>query len=128
MMSIGRPMMAATRKKSFQADSLKFCRLMTVASRREVVIFDISAGWNLTGPSSNQEWDPFTSLDRKMTSTSRAQTPRYIGMDAPSHRLGGIRNRISPARPKAVSIQTNCLPLRTDQSKMEEGSSEWTDA
>ena len=128
MMSIGTPMMAATRKKSFHCVILKFCRLITVASRSDVVIFEISAGWNLTGPNSNHEWEPFTSLETKMTSTRRAQTIRYIGMDTLSQNPGGRTNRIKPARPKEVSIQTNCLPLRTDQSKMEAGFSEWTDA
>jgi hypothetical protein len=98
------------------------------ASSSDVVIFDISAGWNLMGPNSNHEWDPFTSLDRKMTATSRKHTARYMGIDALSHRLGGITNRMRAASPKAVSIQTNCFPLRTLQSKMDEGDSEWTDA
>ena len=63
-----------------------------------------------------------------MTATSRKQTARYMGIDALSHSRGGMTNRMRPASPKAVSIQTNCFPLRTDQSKMEEGDSEWTDA
>ena len=128
MMSMGTAMMAAARRKSFHWVILKFCRLMTEARRREVVIFDISAGWNLIGPSSNHECDPFTSLETKMTSTSRAQTMTYMGTEALSHNRGGSTNRMSPARPKAVSIQTNCFPLRTLQSKMEAGSSEWMDA
>ena len=63
-----------------------------------------------------------------MTSTSRAQTPRYAGMESRSHTPGGMTKRMNPASPKEVSIQTNCLPLRTLQSKMEEGFSEWMDA
>ena len=63
-----------------------------------------------------------------MTTTSRAQTMRYMGKEAVSQSRGGSTNRMSPARPKDVSIQTNCLPLRTLQSKMDAGSSEWMDA
>ena len=53
---------------------------------------------------------------------------RYMGKEAVSQSRGGSTNRMSPARPKDVSIQTNCLPLRTLQSKMDAGSSEWMDA
>ena len=128
MMPIGTAIMAATSRKSFHSLSLKFCRLMTVASRSEVVIFDISAGWNLTGPSSNHEWDPFTSLDTNMTRTSKAHTARYIGTDALSQKRGGRTKRMKPASPNEVSIHTNCLPLRKPQSMMEVGFSEWMDA
>ena len=127
-MPIGTTMMAATSRKSFHSLSLKFCRLITVASRSEVVIFDISAGWNLTGPSSNHEWDPFTSLDTNMTRTSKAHTARYIGTDALSQKRGGRTKRMKPASPNEVSIHTNCLPLRKPQSMMEVGFSEWMDA
>ena len=46
------------------------------ASISEVVIFETSAGWNFTGPSSNQECEPLTSRLRKITSTSSTSTTR----------------------------------------------------
>ena len=49
------PMMAATVRKPFAVLILRPCLRITNASISEVVIFDISAGWNFTGPSSNQE-------------------------------------------------------------------------
>ena len=101
---------------------------MTKAKRRDVVIFDTSAGWNLTGPNSNHDLDPFTSTPRNMTATSRNSTPTYNGMDALSHILGGRTNRINPASPMDVRIHTNCLPLRRFQSRIEVPAEEWTEA
>ena len=55
-----------------------------VASRRDVDILDISAGWNLMGPNANQEREPFTSMPRNITAIRSASTKRYIGTDRPS--------------------------------------------
>ncbi len=126
--SMGTAMTRTARMKSLNRPILKFCWLSTKASSREVVILDISAGWNLTGPSSNHEWEPLTSLDTKMTRTSSPSTARYMGMGSASQILGGMINRISPPRPSAVSIHTNCFPLRALQAKMEEGPVEWIEA
>jgi hypothetical protein len=57
---------------------------MTVARRRDVAIFDISAGWNLTGPNANQDREPFTSIPKKITAMSSNITATYIGIDRPS--------------------------------------------
>ena len=75
MASIGRPTMAATARKCWRLDMRKVGLLITMARSSDVVIFEISAGWNFTGPSSNQECEPLTSLLTKMTSTSRKKTP-----------------------------------------------------
>ena len=107
---------------------LKFGRLMRKASTSEVVIFDTSAGWNRTGPNSNQDREPLTSTPRKMTATSKNRTPMYKGIEAPSQMRGGRTKTIRPASPKAVRIQTNCLPLREVQDRMLSGSEEWMEA
>ena len=128
MMSIGRPMMSAMVRKSLALPILKPGLLMVAASSSDVVIFDISAGWNFTGPSSNQECEPFTSFDRNITSTSRTPTSTYDGMDMTSHKRGLRTKRMRAASPSEVTIQMNCLPLRAVQSKMLAGSDEWMDA
>ena len=99
-----------------------------MASSSDVVILDISAGWNLTGPNSNQEWDPFTSFDTNITTTRSPSTNRYIGSDALSQNWGFITNRITAASTKDVSIQTNCFPQRKLKSNMLAGPSEWMEA
>ena len=101
---------------------------MTVAKSSDVAIFDISAGWNLTGPNANHDRDPFTSIPRNMTATSNAIVNRYIGRDSPSYSRGGMTKRIMAAMPNAVTIHTNCLPLRLAKSKIEDGSEAWMDA
>ena len=127
-MSIGRAITAATSSKSFILDILKLVLLINVASTSEVAILETSAGWKLTGPRLNQECDPFTSEPTNITATSSTSTIRYDGMDMTSHRRGLKTNRMSVASTSAVSIQTNCLPLLTLKSKMDEGSEEWMDA
>ena len=102
--------------------------LITVARRRDVVILDTSAGWNLTGPNSNQEREPLTSTPRNMTATRSTSVMRYSGKDALSHNRAGHTNRISAASPSAVRIQTNCFPQRKPKSKIDEGPSEWMEA
>ena len=67
-------MMQATVMKFLLFVSRNPARLIVYASSNEVVIFDISAGWNRTGPNSNQDLDPFTSTPRKMTATSSTMT------------------------------------------------------
>ena len=124
MISMGSAITAAAIMKCLNLDSLNPCWLMIRASTSEVVIFEISAGWKLTGPSVNHEWDPFTSLETNITSTSRASTARYRGIDSPSQSFGGSTNRISPPSPKAVSIHMNCFPLLALQSNMDDGSVE----
>ena len=74
MMSMGRMMMAAARARSLSLDRRKFCMLITKASSSEVDILEISAGWKRTGPRSNHEWEPLTSLDTKITTTSSPST------------------------------------------------------
>ena len=76
IISIGTPTTRAAYQKSRTRDNRKPCRLIRLASSNEVEILEISAGWNLTGPSSNQEWEPFTSFDTKITSTKRKATPK----------------------------------------------------
>ena len=112
MTIIGIPITRATSMRSFSRSILKLCWLMTVASSSDVVILLTSAGWNLTGPNSNHDRDPFTSSPRKITATSSPSTIRYIGREVDSQNWAGITNRIRAARPRAVSIQTNCLPER----------------
>ena len=101
---------------------------MRVASSKDVVILEISAGWNFTGPNSNQECDPFTSFETKITTTSSTSTNKYIGSDALSQNCGLTRNSITAARTRAVRIQTNCFPQRKLKSKMLAGPSEWMEA
>ncbi|MPM54244.1 hypothetical protein SDC9_101019 [bioreactor metagenome] len=43
-----------------------------------VAILESSAGWNRTGPNSNHDLDPFTSIPRKITATSKSKEPPYI--------------------------------------------------
>ena len=128
MVSIGTRMMNAARNRSPNFRMLKFGLLIVIASSSEVVILDISAGWNFTGPNSNHECEPFTSLDTKMTSTSRPRTMKYEGVASTSHSFGLMANSLRMAIRNAVIIQMNCLPLRKPQSKMEDGSAEWMDA
>ena len=128
MVSMGSPMMRATVRKSFALVILKLGLLIVAARSSDVVIFDISAGWNLTGPNSNHECEPLTSLDTNITSTSSAITIMYDGTEMTSHSRGFRMKRMSAASPSEVMIQTNCLPLRAVQSKMLAGSEEWMDA
>ena len=95
-----------------------------MARSMAVVIFEISAGWNLTGPNANHERDPLTSTPRKMTATSRIRTKMYAGVLMTSHSLGFMTKRMSRSRAKALSIQIACLPLLQFQSNMEDGSEE----
>ena len=81
MIAMGTSMMAAVRMKFFRFDILYPYWLITDASISDVAIFEISAGWNLTGPNSNQDRDPFTSTPRKITATSNATVARYIGRE-----------------------------------------------
>ena len=91
-------------------------------------ILEISAGWNRTGPNSNHEREPFTSIPRKITAISSNMTNPYIGNEALSYIRGGTTNRIKTAIMRAVVIHTNCLPLRLPKSKIEAGSEACTDA
>ena len=72
--SIGRPMIAATASRCLRLDRRNDGLPIRAARTSDVVILDISAGWNLTGPSSNQECDPLTSLLTKITRISRKST------------------------------------------------------
>ena len=112
MTSIGTPRINAVSMKSLNLVILKLTWLISVARSRDVVIFETSAGWNLTGPNSNQDRDPLTSTPRNITPTSRHMTNRYSGTEALSQNCALITNRIRAASPSAVSIQTNCLPER----------------
>ena len=76
MASMGSPITRATCVKPLEEVSLNPWRPMTRASIRDVVILETSAGWNFTGPSSNQECEPLTSRLRKITSTSSTSTAR----------------------------------------------------
>ena len=125
---IGTRIISAVMIKSFILPILYPSWLMKVASIREVDILDISAGWNLTGPNSNHDREPFTSMPRKITAISSRITPAYIGTDRPSYILGLSAKSMITARTNEVSIHTNCLPLLHSQSKMDVGSDEWTDA
>ena len=98
---------------------------MTTASSSEVVIFETSAGWKRTGPKANQDRDPFTSTPRKITATRRKTTRAYSQGASPSHQRAGMTNRIRPASPKAVTIQTSCLPARVPKSKTAPPSLAW---
>ena len=91
-------------------------------------IFEISAGWNLIGPNSNQDRDPFTSIPRKITATRSSSVNIYIGSENPSYTLGLSTKRMMPARPNDVRIHTNCFPLRQPQSKIDDGSDDCTEA
>ena len=82
MMSIGTRMTRAVMMKSFHLPILYPSWLITVASMRDVDIFDISAGWKRTGPKANHDREPFTSIPRKMTAISRKMTKAYIGRAA----------------------------------------------
>ena len=84
MISIGRRMINAVIMKSLALPILYPCWLMNVASSRDVDIFDISAGWNRTGPNANHDLEPFTSIPRNITAIRRATTKMYIGTDRPS--------------------------------------------
>ena len=55
IISIGSTTMATASSICFQLYILKPGRLITEARSSDVVILDSSAGWNFTGPSSNQE-------------------------------------------------------------------------
>ncbi|MBO7305456.1 MAG: hypothetical protein J6U47_01865, partial [Bacteroidales bacterium] len=80
------------------------------ASSKDVLIFDISAGWNLTGPNSNQDFDPLTSLPRKITANNNAQTSMYIIVERTLYVFSLIINITNMAPPKEMSIQINCMP------------------
>ena len=108
--------------------SVVLCLLMVAASSSDVVILDISAGWNFTGPNSNHECEPLTSLETNITRTSRAPTTTYEGIEMTSHNRGFRTKSIIAASPSDVIIQMNCLPLLADHAKMLEGSEEWMDA
>ena len=45
-----------------------------------------------------------------------------------SQTLALMTKSIRASRVKAVIIQTNCLPLRQPQSKIDDGSIDWTEA
>ena len=99
-----------------------------MASIRDVEILDISAGWNRTGPNPNQDLDPFTSIPRKITATSRPSARMYIGSESPSYIRGLRAKSIMPASMIDVPIHTACFPLLQFQSKIEDGSVECMDA
>ena len=124
MASIGSPTTTATERKSFQLSILNPCLPITRASISEVVILETSAGWNFIGPNSNHEWEPFTSLLTKITSTNRAKTSRYSTGGTTSHTLGLITNNISTFATNDMPNHRNCLPLRQLRSNMEDGSEE----
>ena len=124
IISIGRATTAATFRKSLRLAKLKPTLPINVARTREVVIFEISAGWKETGPRRNHECEPFTLAPTKITATSRNNTTKYAGTAATSHSRGFTTKSITAASTVAVSIQTNCFPLRQPQSKMLAGSLE----
>ena len=128
MASIGSPIIRATDRKPFLEARRNPCRLITMASMSEVVIFDTSAGWNFTGPNSNHECEPFTSLLTKITSTSRQNTTRYATGVMTSQSRGLMANKISASNRSATTIHTNCFPLLHPGSNMDEGSVECTEA
>ena len=105
--------------------NLKPYLLMVYASSKDVLIFDISAGWNLTGPSSNHDFEPLTSLPRKITANSKAQTSIYIIVERTLYVFSLIINITSMAPPKDISIQINCIPHFCDRSKMDVWVSEY---
>ena len=107
---------------------MKFVLLIIVASTSDVAIFDTSAGWKLTGPKLNQEWEPFTSDPTNITATSSTSMTRYDGMEMTSHRRGLNTKRMSVASTTPVRIHTNCFPLLTEKSNIDEGSEEWIEA
>ena len=84
MIIIGTRMMRAAMMKSRQRLILYPSWLITVARSRDVDIFDISAGWSLTGPKANQDRDPLTSIPRKITAMSRTMVSAYMGTENPS--------------------------------------------
>ena len=118
-------MTRAVRMKLLIWEILKFGWLITTASSSEVVIFETSAGWKRTGPNANHDREPLTSTPRKMTATSRKATPAYSHGASPSHQRAGMTKRMRPARPKAVTIQTSCLPLRVAKSRADVPSAAW---
>ena len=121
-------MIAATRRKFDIFDNLNPGRLITKAMRRDVVIFEISAGWNLIGPMLNHDLDPLTSTPRKITATRRNRTIIYISPAPLSHKLVGIRKIIRLPSPRAVRIQINCFPLLTLKSSIPMLSPPWMEA
>ena len=127
-MSIGRAITSATDRKFPGFVILNPGLLITNAISRDVVILEISAGWNLTGPKANQDLDPLTSTPRKMTATNRNSTTVYRSPAPLSHRFGLMRKMMMPPSPNAVSIQMNCLPLLAEKSNMLFTSAPWTDA
>ena len=128
IISMGRATTAATLRKSLRRAKLKPTLPIRVASTSEVVIFEISAGWKETGPRRNHECEPFTDAPTKITATRRNTTTKYAGTDTTSHSRGFTTKSITAASTVAVSIQTNCFPLRQLQSKMLAGSLEWMEA
>ena len=126
--SIGRAMTAATVRKFENLVSLNPGLLIMNARRREVVIFEISAGWNRTGPKANQDLEPLTSTPRKITATSRNRTIMYSSPAPLSHRFDGMRKTMRLPRPNAVRIHMNCFPLLTLKSRMPVFSPPWMEA
>ena len=110
--SMGTPMTAQASRKSLHRVILNPCWLNKKDSSRDVDILEISAGWKLTGPRLNHEWEPLMSDDTKITTTRSSSTKAYSGIQIPSQSRAGKTNRITPASPSAVRIQTNCFPAR----------------
>ena len=76
MIAIGTRMIKAVIMKSLALLILYPSWLMKVASISEVAIFEISAGWNLTGPKANHDREPLTSIPRKITATRSPMVAR----------------------------------------------------
>ena len=114
--------------KSGNAMATMMMQLIMNARRSEVVIFEISAGWNRTGPKANQDLEPLTSTPRKITATSRNRTIMYSSPAPLSHRFEGMRNTMRLPRPNAVRIHMNCFPLLTLKSRMPVFSPPWMEA
>ena len=126
--SIGISTMSAAMMKCRILLILKPGRLIMDARRSDVVILDNSAGWNLTGPSSNQECEPFTLWLMKITSTNSTSTTRYAGLLMLSQKYELITKSTKAASTMAPPIHSACLPLLQLRSNMEEGSPDCTAA
>ena len=76
IISIGTRITAATEAKFLNLLILNPNWLIRVASMRDVDILEISAGWNRTGPNSNHDLEPLTSVPRKITAIRSSRTAR----------------------------------------------------
>ena len=128
IISIGNMTVSTARKKWRMLSILNPGRLISHAITSDVVIFDSSAGWNFTGPSSNHECDPLTLLLMKITMISSNTTTPYAGRHTLSQKYGLMTNSISTASTSALPIQSACLPQLNPRSKIDDGSPERTAA